>query len=565
MPAKSIISIDVDDASFRQFNALFQRYQKQLASTPLQWRNIAQAQQQGVKGFRDLVLEQAAAIGQQRLLGEAHEAALRLLRQEEGSWTRIKRQTTGVATNIRDVTGQLLKWGSLTGVISGLVGAGGLFGVSRLAGNVASGRQSALGLGATYGGAKAFGTAFGRFGDPGSLLAGVEDARTDIAKRVALYGAGLTDKDLTGDTATVGAKALASIRQLAKRTDDALLTNVFNSRQLGNLGISPEMFRTLKRTSDSEFAQQQTQFRKLSGDYAVGSREQRAYQDFTTALDDAGNRIENVFVKGLAPLIPGMEKLSGSLVRSIENLAKAIPPDAMERIGKGIETFAEYLGSEKFQGDIKAVGAGFSWFAGKVRDFGIYVAGDTGAKGIRDRNNWAQHHRDGLKTVGELRKERAEGKATAWSQLGNIFKGGIGPTDNTSKGSADTDLPIKPGAGKLDPGLASLARSIRGRIPNDFGQITAGEDDYHKGFKSAHNDGRAFDFTIKNPADAAMVAQLVRDELQKQGIKGKVVDEYSNPSKNATGGHIHVQTDVRIMNQTGSNIVVQTQQATPSP
>jgi hypothetical protein len=132
-------------------------------------------------------------------------------------------------------------------------------------------------------------------------------------------------------------------------------------------------FRRLKRTSAAELRQQEVRFGTLSRDYNLSDKDQRVYQDFQTALTDASNRIENVFVKGLVPLIPGMEKLSESIVRSLENLAKAIPPDAMERIGKGIEAFAQYLGGEKFQGDVKAVGTAFAWFAGKVRDFGIYA------------------------------------------------------------------------------------------------------------------------------------------------------------------------------------------------
>ncbi|NEU95663.1 hypothetical protein [Bradyrhizobium uaiense] len=558
MTARSILQIDVNDQSFRQFNTLFQRYQQQLGSTPLQWRNIAAAQQQGVKGFRDLVFEQATAIAQQRMLGEAHKAALNLLRQEENSWTRIRRQTTGVAGNIRDMTGQLMKWGSLTAVFSGLLGAGGLFGISRLTDNVASGRRSALGLGATYGQQRAFGTAFDRFGDPGAILHGVADALGDVRKRASLYNAGLTDSDLTGGSAEVSARLIASAKRIADKTDDSVLGTIADVRGFSSLGMNADYLRTLKHTSWEEVNKQHVMFRDRSREYGVGGDTQRAYQDFETALSDAGNRIENVFVRGLAPLIPGMEKLSGSLVRSIENLSKAIPPDAMERIGKGIETFGTYLGSEDFQRDVKGVAAGFAWFAGKVRDFGIYVSGDTGAKGIRTRNNWSKHHRDGLPTEGELRKARAEGKATVWTQLWDIYKGGTG----TAPGSAS--LPIKAGAGTLDPGLASLARTVQGKVPG-FDQITAGADAYHKGFSSAHNEGRAFDFTIKNPAQAAEVAQIVRDEMARQGIKGKVIDEYSNPSKNATGGHIHVQTDVRIMNQTGNNVVVQTQQAIPSP
>lgn len=541
MAAKSIIEVDVRDEAFQKFNALFNKYQAQLKQQPTEWRKASTAQQAMLKGTLGISDAQATLIGQQKTLGDIHKRALMYLRQEESSWQRIRRETTGVAGNIKDMTGQLLKWSSLTGIIGGLVGSGGLFGISRMASGVASGRQSAMGLGTTYGGQKAFGTAFDRYGNTGSFLSSIADAKGDLTKGAAAFGSlGLSDY-ASMDTATLGAKVLAAVREKSKGWSDPMLSQYISASQLGNLGITPEMVRTLKSTQNGEFAKSLGMFGRLNGQYALGGGTQRSYQDFETALEEAGNKIELVFVKGLAPLIPGMEHLSGSVVKSIETLSGAIPKDAVERIGKGIETFSQYLGSADFQRDVKGVAGAFGWLAGKVRDFGLSATSDPGAKGIHDRVNWAKKHRDGLKTKGELRKEMAEG-------------GVFAPMRRLLFGS--TGLPVKPGAGTVNPALANLV----GKVPG-FDRITAGNDDYHKGFRSAHNQDRAVDFTIKNPADAAMVAQLVRDEMAKKGIKGTVLDEYNHPSSRATAGHIHVQTDVRISNSTGSNINVSTQQA----
>jgi hypothetical protein len=508
---------------------MFGQFQTALRSTPLAWRAIAQAQQQGVKGFHALVLEQAQSIGQQKLLNEAHKAAINLLRQEEASWQRIKRGTAGAAVNIRDMTSELMKWTKLTTVVSGLLGAGGLFGITRLAENVAGGRRSSLGLGTTYGGQKAFDTAFDRFGDPASILAGVEDARTDITKRTALYGAGLGEKDLTGDTSAVAARVLAKVQQLAKSTPDALLASVYGSRHLGDAGISMETFRTLKRTSYEEMAQQQGRFGKLSGEYGVGNADQRAYQEFVTTLTDAGNQIETVFVKGLAPLIK--DGSINELSKSVVDLVKAFSESHL--LTEAIHDVTE-----------------------SMRGLADFMKNPLGAAKTAVTN--------------ELSRE-GEGFSRDWQHIKGFWSrgfGGGGSGAGAPAGAAGVDattgLPMKAGAGRLDPGLAAFAQSIRGKV-SSFDQITAGEDDYHKAFKSAHNDGRAFDFTIKNPADAAAVADLVRTEMAKQGIKGRVIDEYNHPSKNATGGHIHVQTDVRVMNAAGSNVIVQAQQAAPSP
>lgn len=555
MPAKSILEIEVNDAAFKQFNALFQHYQRQLKSTPLAWQNIAKSQQQGVKVFRDIVAQQAQSLGQQRLMNDEHKAAVLVLRQQESIWGRLERSTKDAATNFKSMTGEMTKWVSLTAVLSGMVGAGGLFGINHLAGGVAGGRRSALGLGATYGGQRAFATAFDRFVDPGSVLSGVASARDDVSKRVAFAGLGmLNEKDLQGDNAAVAARVLTRAKGVADKTPDQLLGTMFQTYKLGNLGLTENDFRRLKRTSPEEMARQQQRFGKLSRDYDLGGNDQRAYQDFVSALNDASNRIETVFVKGLVPLIPGMEKLSSSIVKSIENLSKAVPPDAMERIGRGIETFAQYLGTEKFQNDVKAFAAAVAWVGGKIKDLGDWTGSDSGsdsgAKGIRDRVNWSKHHRRGIKTAGELRRERAEGKATALGQLGRILFGSSG-------------LPVKPGAGTIDPVLASFAGKLHQAVPG-IDRFTSFNDAYHKGTNSAHAAGRAFDFTIKNPAQSAEIADLVRREMTRQGITGTVIDEYKNPSSRSTAGHIHVQTDVRVMNAAGSNVIVSAQQVTPS-
>lgn len=531
MTVKSIIDIDVNDRSFKGFQQLWNQYQRQLQSTPTAWRNIAQAQQRGVKGFQDLVREQATSIGQARLLAQANEAANRLLRTNADRWRDIRRETASVAVNIRDMTGQLLKWTALTGVFSGLLGAGGLFGVSRLAENVATGRRSALGLGTSYGQQSAFANAFGRIVDPGSFLGGVEGALTDVSKRSSLYNAGLTEGQLGGGSGAVGSRLLSSIKRIADQTPDNVLGNVFRARGIDQF-MSEDDFRRLKRTSSEELGGLQRRFGAGSNAYNLSDRDQRAYQEFVTALDDAGRRIETVFVRGLGPLIPGLEKLSNSVVKTIDELVKAVPPEWGEKVGKGIETFGKYIGSQEFQEGVKNVAGAVIWAGKKLVGFGAWAtrnsdtAGNTGDPGLFGQ------------------KPQTSGEAK-FNRYMNYFTG----------------LNTKPGAGHVDPGLGGLAGKIQSQVPG-IKRFTSFNDDYHAGTNSAHADNRAFDLTIADPSKSAEVAAAIRKVMADEGIKGKVLDEYKYPSSRATAGHIHVQTDVRVMNAAGSNVIVSTQQAT---
>ena len=538
MTVKSIIDIDVNDRNFRAFQQLLNQYQRQLQSTPTAWRNIAQAQQRGVKGFQDLVREQATAIGQQRLLAQANEAANRMLRTNADRWRDIRRETASVAVNIRDMTGQLLKWTALTGVFSGLLGAGGLFGVSRLAEGVATGRRSALGVGAGYGQQSAFANAFGRLVDPGSFLGGVEGALTDVSKRVSLYNAGLTEGQLGGGSAAVGSRLLSSIKRIADQTPDNVLGNVFRARGIDQF-MSEDDFRRLKRTGADELSGLQRRFGAGSQAYDVSGRDQRAYQEFVTALDDASRRIETVFVRGLAPLIPGMEKLSNSVVKTIEELVKAVPPDWGEKVGKGIETFGKYIGSQEFQENVKNVAGAVIWAGKKLVGFGAWATGNASPG---SGNSSAAGNTGATGLFGQQPETTGQAK---FNRYMNSILG----------------LNKKADAGYVDPGLGSLASKIQSSVPG-IKRFTSFNDAYHAGTNSAHADNRAFDLTIADPSKSAEVAAAIRKVMADEGIKGKVIDEYKNPSSRATAGHIHVQTDVRVMNAAGSNVIVSAQQAT---
>ena len=134
----------------------------------------------------------------------AQERADKITRTMAEKWQGIARSTKNVAANIAGATIQLLKWASITGLVSGLLGAGGLFGIDRLAFGVAAGRRSSLGLGTGIGEQRAFGANFGRLVDPDSFLSAVaewtECTKNDeiafytahlpiVLKRVILYGA----------------------------------------------------------------------------------------------------------------------------------------------------------------------------------------------------------------------------------------------------------------------------------------------------------------------------------------------------------------------------------------
>lgn len=98
--------------------------------------------------------------------------------------------------------------------------------------------------------------------------------------------------------------------------------------------------------------------------------------------------------------------------------------------------------------------------------------------------------------------------------------------------------------GEVHPGVMTLASKIQESI-SGFNRFTAFNDAYHHRVNpgSKHAQGLAADFTIKDPSRSEEAANQIRQMLQSMGVSGRVINEYTNPSAHATGGHLHVQFD----------------------
>jgi hypothetical protein len=91
--------------------------------------------------------------------------------------------------------------------------------------------------------------------------------------------------------------------------------------------------------------------------------------------------------------------------------------------------------------------------------------------------------------------------------------------------------------GSTSEQLAGVARAIQDKLGGDLQYFSAFNDTYDRGGKSLHGQGRALDFTLTDSSKAAAVASMIGSI---PGIS-KVIDEYANPSRSATGGHIHAE------------------------
>ncbi len=129
---------------------------------------------------------------------------------------------------------------------------------------------------------------------------------------------------------------------------------------------------------------------------------------------------------------------------------------------------------------------------------------------------------------------------------------GLGPTVPSLSGafkSGADGLRIKSAeamaGGRTDPAILAAAQMIQsGNVAGGLNRFTAFNDLYHKGTRSKHASGLAGDFTLNDPRQSRAAAEQVRQMFRSAGLADadfKVIDEYTNPSSRATGGHIHYQ------------------------
>lgn len=100
------------------------------------------------------------------------------------------------------------------------------------------------------------------------------------------------------------------------------------------------------------------------------------------------------------------------------------------------------------------------------------------------------------------------------------------------------------GGGSAASGTILAAKGIQDILGGNLKYFAAINDKSHQGRDSKHNQGLAFDFSLTKPERSSDVKFMVEKYMAEIGFTGKdykVLDEYKNPSKNATGGHMHFQ------------------------
>lgn len=563
MAVKSIIDVEINDSEFEEFAATFEKYQQALAKTPKDWEASGKAQRPTVAAFQAIAaaLLAQSALQAKRLKTLKDEAKVE--KDSSSYWRDMVRSSREVAANASSIAKSVLSTIGVGAIFSGLLGAGGLYGLDALAGAVGNNRRSALGLGSTIGEKRAFDLNYGRIVDTGSVLGGVQESLSDVTKRQALYGAGLTEGDLAGkDAAQIAALLIPRLKALADRTPTALLGQVASAYGLGQFGIGTQELQRLQKTSAGEVGEYGRAFTHDRLRLNVPDKRAKEYQDFYVQLSRAGEQIENVFVRGIAPLVPALAKFSESVVTTIANFAdRMIRSGALDKFAGAIQGFADYLGTKPFQDNVKLFAEDVVALGAAVHNALVFFGAVLGVKAhpndtVTQAVGGAFHDRIAVNAPGIARGDhlRAIGNAIgSFADLGWVLG------DRPNANNIGNLRPVGARSGfrqynSLEGGIGGLAADLRYKIRVHH-YDTLAKLIPHYAPKEDHNDPAAYIRALRSQG----VDPEARIDVRNNEMMARAMHAISVVEKGQKRSTPY-EVILRVLNGTGSSVVVSANQ-----
>lgn len=388
MSNKPIITVDVDDAAFVKFQKDYQEYADAVKKQSSDWAKANGEISKSAKsaaGFAASVRSMSSAAG-----------------KSVASFKKVAGWTKNIASNLANSVKSLLRMLSIGGVVGGLLGAGGLFGIGRLAGSADNARRQSQGFGISSGDLRAARTNYNRYIDADSTLGGINEAQRDLSKRWTLSSLGFNQRQINSQSpAEMLPELLPRLVQAFKQGGGTV--QGAEARGLTQFADIATLTR-LSKLSPEELQKASSQYQSDRQELGNSDATLRKWQDLNAQLTRAGEKIQAVFIDGLEPLAPVISKLSASFAEWLKVALRN--PEIGKWISEfagGIEKAANYLGSSEAQENFKAAIDGVKAFGKAIGDilkfFGYLPTKETPSE------------KGKIKSWYELQKEEQQKKA----------------------------------------------------------------------------------------------------------------------------------------------------------
>lgn len=350
MATKSVIAIDINDESFKDFISLWSKYQDELKGQGTLWGQTGEAISDNVSRIDDMAKALAKQAQVEKQARDAEKKRQREQEQYDQRRLRVIRQTATAAKETAEkvtaITTGLLKWTAIGGIFAGVLGGiGSFFGMADLARSVGDQRKQATGLGISVSQLQAAKVGFStELDSPQAALQALAQARTDPSKGWMFAGMGVNPNQ---DPAKMLEQARENMRKLARATDIRLLDSVMHARGFDEFFSKADIMRA-RGESDQEARDQRAYRAKLAREPGFDDATAKKYQDVSQSLDAAKMSIERTLVVGLEPLAEVMP----DIVSTFAALVHELGPDIKE-LAKDLSTWLADLTHHMHQGEFK--------------------------------------------------------------------------------------------------------------------------------------------------------------------------------------------------------------------
>ncbi|EGZ6788515.1 hypothetical protein FZU13_14900 [Escherichia coli] len=599
MAAKSIIEVDVNDEKFLSFMDKFNEYQAALEELPEAWRASAQGigdsaretskASSEAEGMTKAFLDGVDALNMmvnnlERIntsLDDANKRQSDLNKKTAGSsgiFGKLKKDSKEFAGHIKDATVSLLSWGGIVGLFTGVLGAGGLFGLNRLASTASAQRFTSMGLNTSIGALDSTAINYQRaVANPTATLGAIRDTQADLSQRWKFQAMGINNPDRSPDQLLP--EMIRAARSIFTQTGSTLqganaygLTSFFSIDDLNRF----------KNMSDAEIDAMEKRAKRDAQLLQITDEQARQWQDFNVQLDYSSQSIKNTFIRGLGPLTPGLTKLSDALSGAIDTVLQS--PELgkwIDGLAGGIQRFGDYLASPDFKNDVedfmvkveklgKVIGKVVDWILGKTDAAGII-------DGVKSESTILNANPVTDPKTGKTYTPGSEDDPHVWGWLKGVkrfFSGGeISPVDSqpanvNAKGRTIADRFNNPGnlrwaegyetsntkSGKfavfpsLDEGVLAATKQLQ--IYAQRGTNTV-RDIVSKWAPSNENDTEEY---IRHVVRSTKFNENEKLNLNDPYVLAKLISAMA--SKEGAGSRVTEDRVIQIYNNTGGNAIV---------
>lgn len=358
MAIKSIIEIPVEDKAFEKFKKSFEDYEKKVKELPQDWAKVQEgadaATKASVAHTRAIIAAMGAAsavvVEELEKAAKAQGKLESATRRSEGGMQKLHAAAKAVSATVFSIGKKMLEFGLIG---AGVIGVGGLFGLSELPYAAVTRQRSARGAGLTPGQQASLQTYFNQFGNVDSAAMSIANARNDVTKRWIFSGLGIGQNDLNNaSNFTLTEQALRNAQRIVKAAPDSDWLNVAQARGLTQI-FSPETLRNLRLSSSGSVAAAIAAANSDAGKLGFSSKTAQDWTNFSNALHRAGVEIESSLIVGLDKFTPLLTRVSHHVADWISAFAKG--PEIgkwTKKLADGLSDAFAFIASGKLQGDM---------------------------------------------------------------------------------------------------------------------------------------------------------------------------------------------------------------------